>query len=217
MRRVAGGKWHRASCAGVAMACRGVNRNGFSAAWIVGASAAKGTNTPANSAKPEPDDMRGGLRQPRRFIDSQTFFDFGDGNVRNNKKLDTNLSSVLMDLIGFPAGEPQSFAPRNLLRHLTSKLPSGQAVAKAMKLPVLHESELHDLAEHGLDKPTSLCFYILREPETSQSGERLGAVGARIVAEVFIGLMQGDLTSYLRQDVSCAVAAVGRGPPASSP
>ena len=159
-------------------------------------------DTPANSANPDPDDMRGGLRQPRRFIDWQTFFDFGDGNVRNNKKLDTKLSSVLMDLIGFPAGEPQSLAQRNLLRHLTFKLPSGQAVAKAMKLPVLHESDLHDLAEHGLDKRTPLWFYILREAEKTQSGESLGAVGARIVAEVLIGLMQGDPTSYLRQDVS---------------
>ena len=107
-----------------------------------------------------------------------------------------------MDLIGFSAGKPQSLAQRNLLRHLTFKIPSGQAVAKAMKLPVLHESELYDLAEHGLNKRTPLWFYILREAETTQSGERLGAVSARIVADVFIGLMQGDPTSYLRQDVS---------------
>jgi len=157
-------------------------------------------DTPANSANPDPDDMRGGLRKPRRFIDWQTFFDFGDGNVRPNKKIDTKLSSVLMDLIGFPAGEPQSLAQRNLLRHLTFKLPSGQAVAKAMRLPVLPVGDFSDLAAHGLDTRTPLWFYVLREAEKTQNGERLGAVGARIVTEVFIGLMEGDATSYLKQD-----------------
>ena len=33
-----------------------------------------------------------------------------------------------------------------------------------------------------------------------ENGERLGPVGARIVAEVFIGLIQGDRSSYLSQD-----------------
>ena len=159
-------------------------------------------DTPANSASPDPDDMRGGLWQPRRFIDWQTFFDFGDTLVRPNKKIDTKLSTVLMDLIGFPVGEPQSLAQRNLLRHLTFKLPSGQAVAKAMSLPVLPATDLADLAEHGLDKRTPLWFYVLREAEKQENGERLGAVGARIVGEVFIGLMEGDASSYLKRDPS---------------
>lgn len=159
-------------------------------------------DTPENSANPDPDDMRGGLRKPRRFIDWQTFFDFGDGNVRPNKKIDTKLSTVLMDLIGFPAGEPQSLAQRNLLRHLTFKLPSGQAVAKAMHLPVMPASDFADLAPHGLNTRTPLWFYVLREAEKKENGERLGPVGARIVAEVFIGLMEGDATSYLKQDSS---------------
>lgn len=159
-------------------------------------------DTPVNAAHPDPDDMRGGLRQPRRFIDWQTFFDFGDGNMRHSKRIDTRLSSPLMDLLGFPASEPQSLAQRNLLRHLTFKLPSGQAVAKAMKLPVLPASDFADLAQYGLDTRTPLWFYILREAGTTQSGTCLGEVGARIVAEVFIGLLEGDATSYLRQDSS---------------
>jgi Animal haem peroxidase len=157
-------------------------------------------DTPANSASADPDDMRGGLRQPRRFIDWQTFFDFGDGNARPNKKLDTKLSSVLMDLIGIPGAEPQSLAQRNLLRHLTFKVPSGQSVAKAMDLPVLPKGDFADLAAFGLDARTPLWFYLLREAEKTQNGERLGAVGARIVTEVFIGLIEGDATSYLAQD-----------------
>ncbi len=162
-------------------------------------------DTPANAASNDPNDMRGGCkpgqpRPPRRFIDWQTFFDFGDGKSRNNKKIDTKLSSVLMDLIGFPGSEPQSLAQRNLLRHLTFRLPSGQAVAKAMRMPVLPDSDFADLAPHGLANRTPLWFYLLREAEVSSSGERLGPVGARIVAEVMLGLIEGDTTSYLRQD-----------------
>lgn len=157
-------------------------------------------DTPAQAANPDPDDMRGGLRQPRRFIDWQTFFDFGDNNARPNKKIDTKLSSVLMDLIGFPADEPQSLAQRNLLRHLTFKVPSGQAIAKAMRLPVRPAGDFADLAEHGLDTRTPLWFYVLREAEKTQNGERLGSVGARIVTEVLIGLIEGDSASYLKQD-----------------
>jgi hypothetical protein len=41
----------------------------------------------------DPDDLRGGKRAARRFIDWQTFFDFGDGRARQNKKIDTKLST----------------------------------------------------------------------------------------------------------------------------
>ena len=38
---------------------------------------------------PDPDDMRGGKRAPRRFVDWQTFFKF-DNNFRPNKKMTAN-------------------------------------------------------------------------------------------------------------------------------
>ncbi len=44
---------------------------------------------------------------------------------------------------------------------------------------------------------TPLFFYILKEAELFSRGRRLGPVGGRIVAEVFIGLLQGDPFSYL--------------------
>ena len=40
----------------------------------------------------DPADLRGGCRAPRRFIDWQTFLDFGGGRVRRNKRIDTKLS-----------------------------------------------------------------------------------------------------------------------------
>jgi hypothetical protein len=46
--------------------------------------------------------------------------------------------------------------------------------------------------------PAPLWYYVLREAEVQQDGLRLGAVGARIVAEVLLGLLKGDPLSYLR-------------------
>jgi hypothetical protein len=149
---------------------------------------------------PDPDDLRGGKRAPRRFIDWQTFFDFGDNNFRANKRIDTILSSTLFDLTGFRPGDVQSLAQRNLLRHLTFGVPSGQRVAKAMGIAPLPEADLADLKPYHLDSRTPLWFYILREADVREDGKRLGPVGGRIVAEVFMGLLQGDSMSYLNQD-----------------
>jgi hypothetical protein len=44
---------------------------------------------------------------------------------------------------------------------------------------------------------TPLFYYILKEAELREDGLRLGSVGARIVTEVFIGLLQLDPDSYL--------------------
>jgi len=41
-------------------------------------------------------------------------------------------------------------------------------------------------------------FYVLKEVEVRHDGERLGAVGGRIVAEVILGLLELDRSSYLR-------------------
>jgi hypothetical protein len=155
-----------------------------------------------NPNDPDPNDLRGGKRAARRFIDWQTFFDFGDGRARPNKKIDTILSSALFDLPGIPGMEPQSLATRNLTRHITFRIPSGQSVAKAMGEKVLAPSDLEDLKQYGLDHRTPLWFYILREAEKDGfgKGRHLGPVGGRIVAEVLIGLLQGDSESYLRQD-----------------
>jgi hypothetical protein len=113
---------------------------------------------PAAADPDDPADLRGGRRAPRPFIDWQTFFDFGDGRVRRNMKIDTTLSTPLFDLMGQPPAEPTSLATRNLLRNLTMKVPSGQRVAKAMKLPSWH-------------RPTSTTS----TASTSRSGRRCGS------------------------------------------
>lgn len=78
---------------------------------------------------PNPDDLAGGTRAPRRFIGWQTFFDFGDGEVKRNKLIDTHLSTPLFNLpiAAIPGGDrPTALPQRNLLRHVTWSLPSGQ-------------------------------------------------------------------------------------------
>jgi Animal haem peroxidase len=158
----------------------------------------------ANAGAGEPDDLRGGLRSPRRFVGWQTFFSFPgfEGDVRPNKRIDTKLSSPLFDLpLGIiPTGAPPtSLAQRNLLRHLTWQLPSGQAIAAAIGAPVLRESELTELRPIHPQFVTStpLWYYVLKEAEVVEEGRHLGPVGGRIVAEVFVGLLRADRDGYL--------------------
>ncbi len=148
----------------------------------------------------DPNDLRGGKRSARRFIDWHTFFNLGDGSTRPNKLIDTKLSSPLFQLPGFT--DVNSLASRNLLRSLTFSLPSGQRVAHAMSLTPLDTEHFDELKHYkvNFENSTPLWFYILKEAEVQQMGLRLGEVGARIVAEVFVGLLEGDNTSFLSQN-----------------
>jgi hypothetical protein len=98
---------------------------------------------------------------------------------------------------GMPSDGVQSLASRNLMRHVNFSLPSGQAVARVMGVPVLTQAQLAELQPFGMDRSTPLWFYILKEAQLMESGLRLGPVGGRIVGEVFIGLLQADRDSYL--------------------
>jgi hypothetical protein len=153
----------------------------------------------SGDASDGPGDLRGGKRGPNRVADWNNFFDFGGNNFQLSREINTKLSSPLFNLPftgpNLPTN-PSSLAQRNLLRHLTFSVPSGQDVARAMKLDPLSEQDLSDAG--FFDRSTPLWFYILREAEKSAEGQHLGPVGGRIVAEVFIGLLQGDRLSYLR-------------------
>jgi hypothetical protein len=181
---------------------------------------------PEDASQPplaDPNDMAGGSRAPRRFIGWQTFFDFGDGQVKPNKVIDTTISTPLfaLPLLTIASHTPPVALPqRNLLRHVTWSLPSGQAIAKRIGVPALTADHFADLAPYGLDLDlsTPLWYYVLREagstvttqptltpsppptPTTTGAGLRLGPVGGRIVGEVILGLLQADPTSYLSAD-----------------
>lgn len=159
----------------------------------------------ADPSSLDPNDMRGGKRAPRRFVDWQTFFKFDNDNFRPNKKIDTKLSSPLFLLPGsrgiavpgLPGDGVQSLASRNLMRHVNFGIPSGQAIARVMGVRALTPAQLAELAPLGMDRSTPLWYYLLKEAEVFENGLRMGPVGSRIVGEVFIGLIKADRDSYL--------------------
>ena len=70
-----------------------------------------------------------------------------------------------------------------------------------MGAPVLSDA---DLAELGPISPafvrsTPLWYYVLKEAEVFENGAHLGPVGGRLVAEVFVGLLQADPESFLNR------------------
>jgi hypothetical protein len=163
---------------------------------------------PSQEGIRDPEDMRGGHRAARRFIGWPTFFDFGVqpelglNPVRPNKLLDTILSSALfrLPLFTIASGDPPiSLAERNLLRHLTWSIPSGQVIADVMDVSPLGSSELAETGigsiHRDLTRTTPLWFYVLHEALKREDGQRLGPVGGRIAAEVIIGLLRADPTS----------------------
>jgi hypothetical protein len=150
-----------------------------------------------------PQDLTGGRRDPQLVADWRNFFVIDGNKPLQGKKIDTKLSPPLFKLPftgpNLPTN-PASLAERNLLRHLTFSLPSGQDVSRAMCIKPMDDGELDDLKQFkvGFEKSTPLWFYILKEAETRAKGEHLGPVGGRIVAEVFVGVLDGDRQSYLR-------------------
>ena len=164
---------------------------------------------PETFGNADPDDLSGHSRASRRFVGWQTFFDFDDGEVKPNKRIDTKLSTPLFQLPMFaiPTGRgedvgPTSLATRNLLRHITWEIPSGQAIASEMNAEPLASADLADLGQlgAGLAASTPLFFYILREADVMADGLHLGPVGGRIVAEVFFGLLELDPDSYFNTE-----------------
>jgi len=143
-------------------------------------------------------------------------------------RIDTSLVNPLSVLPASVASNPSSLAERNLLRGWRLGLPSGQDVARAMHIKPLADTDI--LIGAAVDKPGSplgnilavskvfagncpLWTYILAEAmhnvevvkipvkeNITINTPRLGPVGGRIVAEVFLGLMFGDSNSLLSLD-----------------
>lgn len=179
----------------------------------------------------DPNDLRGGRRSNRRFVEWDTFFDFGTleaapadaagppavtrPKVKKNKRIDTFISSPMFKLPVGPGlvdpGDPRvSLAERNLERHLQHGLASGQDIAAALGYvppDALTAADFPELQALGFDQHTPLWYYILKEAFLQHGGERLGKVGSKIIAEVFFGLLLADEGSYLNAEVEDGLAA----------
>ncbi len=130
-------------------------------------------------------------------IDWRAFF---GASAQPTSAIDLALAEEMLNLPFVGRGGEASLATRNMLRSQSFQLPSGQNVAAEIeritgeqigRAPVSQldlPAELHD--------HTPLWVYILAEGYLS-NGETLGPVGGRLVAEVLIGLLECDPTSWL--------------------
>ncbi|TNC25855.1 peroxidase family protein [Amycolatopsis alkalitolerans] len=145
-------------------------------------------------------DLRGGPVDAEHAIDWRLFFHVGGhGKPQFAKRIEAKLNTQLLDLPvsaipgakdGALARPVASLAVRNLLRSETQGLPSGQDVARKIGEDPLTDEQL------GTAGPSYLWYYILKEAEVLAHGRHLGPVGSRLVAEVLIGLLDADPTSY---------------------
>lgn len=123
----------------------------------------------------------------------------GAPSAERAKKIDGRLIGAL---IGLPVAltgasdveEFHSLAVRDLMRGQGVGLPSGEAVARRMGERPLSTEEV-GTTNAGWSSETPLWYYILREADVHHAGNRLGAVGSRIVGEVLIGLLDLDPSS----------------------
>jgi hypothetical protein len=140
---------------------------------------------------------------------------FVDGGANRARPIDTAISTKLFDLLEFQMPVPlpvetRRLSVRNLLRGYMLRLPSGQAVADALKLPVMSPALIEEVASSisgdqlaavragEFSRRTPLWYYVLAEAAAKSTG-RLGPVGSTIVAEVLIGLIRGSKDSFLRK------------------
>ena len=145
------------------------------------------------------------------IIDWRRFYDLGTaagtpGFAFNpTRKIDPLMVEELRNLPGSDKTSPaRMLAFRNLKRGVNLGLPSGQDVAKAMRIKnPLTPDEIATgpdgaaAKKHGLHTATPLWYYILKEAKVRRGGDGLGPVGGTIVAEVLIGLVHGDHQSFL--------------------
>jgi hypothetical protein len=153
------------------------------------------------------------------IIEWENFIDAG-APFAKTRSIDTKLVEPLFLLRNFQ-GDPlqglrASLAVRNLLRGYLLRLPTGQAVARALgqklqgvrNIPVLSEQQIRDAAANDeqvqvlqdaefLQRKTPLWYYVLAEAASREGGERLGPVGSTIVAEVLVGLIRRSEGSIL--------------------
>ncbi|MDP9075042.1 MAG: heme peroxidase family protein [Actinomycetota bacterium] len=142
---------------------------------------------------PNPLEHLGGFRPlPRHWkIEWDMFFSVGGSQPQLSRRIDSKIVGPLGVLTPTLDQKRHSIALLDLLRGKALGLPSGQAVACAMGTAA-PDTQL------GLSGPAPLWYYLLKEAEVLADGRRLGPTGGRIVAEVLVGLLAADPSSFLR-------------------
>ncbi|HEU0013304.1 MAG TPA: heme peroxidase family protein [Longimicrobium sp.] len=138
-----------------------------------------------------------------RLVDAGAPFD-------RARRIDTRLVEPLFTLRqvdGRPEpGDGGRLAVRNLLRGYLLRIPTGQAVARAVDQTPLTAAQLEAavpaeqaaaLRDGGFLERTPLWFYVLAEAAHHARGRHLGPVGSLILAEVFAELVRRSEDSIL--------------------
>ncbi|MEM7611181.1 MAG: peroxidase family protein, partial [Pseudomonadota bacterium] len=159
------------------------------------------------------------LSSNKGIVDWKELVDTNEGrSIQRAEKLDGKLASDLLKLPFIAPPGIQSLATRNLLRGQAFQLPSGENVAMVMGR---NDAEIAKVSKAAtmlakkvsadLSSGTPLWLYLLLEAEKVgrettpghfDKAEGLGPVGARIVAETMIGLIELDERSFLSQNRS---------------
>src|ERR1044072_2003770 len=131
---------------------------------------------------------------------------FVDGGTNKARKIDTQLAGPLFTL---PGMHGVSVATLTLLRGYLLRLPTGQAVARALGVTAMTAGEIEAVAANanadqlkavkasGFSSRTPLWFYTLAEAAHFQQGQRLGPVGSTVVAGVLISLIRRSKDSFM--------------------
>lgn len=143
-------------------------------------------------------------------VDLNRFFDTGNSPSLNvTKAFDVALAPDLSRLPDNPAGSFMAhLAKRNLVRSIALSVPTGQAVARRVRASVLTSAEILNnsttsesaiLNSKGkkLLKETPLWYYILKEAQVKENGQRLGKVGSIILSETFTRILRNNPDSIL--------------------
>jgi hypothetical protein len=151
---------------------------------------------------------QGSLTLPENWIIQWERF-LGKTPANVARAIDTKLVEPIFELRntlgGILPGNEAKLAVRNLLRGYLLRMPTGQAVAKKMKVKALTATEILKAAgsddqrkvlkESGFHKRTPLWYYILAEAAATGKGH-MGVVGSTLVAEVLIGLARRSENSF---------------------
>jgi hypothetical protein len=152
-----------------------------------------------------------------RVIDWSLFFDVpGQPPALRARPIDGCLPQSLLTLPVEITGQLddndyESLAVRDLQRGVATGLPSGETVARFVGEEPLRPDQV-GLAEYGWSGETPLWFYLLKEAEAREEGERLGPVGSLIVGEVLLGIVDGDPESFRTVDPSWKPTLPSRDP-----
>lgn len=178
------------------------DQNGF----IVGA---YGESPLTNSIKPTESLL--GFKEQKKGVDLNFFF---GKNAQKSHPIEPRISSPLYDVTRFnrEAKSEECYQYADSLPFITMRkgmllgLPNGEDVAKEFNQTPINV-DLQEVTQNTSFKngSTPLWYYILHEAKVQQEKEQLlmntlGPVASIIVAEVIIGVLQEDKSSYVNQN-----------------